>query len=129
MRDIASDYVPKPLHWDYTDAIQEDKPYFVTEYIEGAGEAWIEKYGKLDVSTGLEVGIHIAKGLQLAHEHKIFHLDLKPANLLLKRTKTGIRVKIIDFGLARVASSLRDSVGSATGKTQFGQMIIGTLYA
>jgi formylglycine-generating enzyme required for sulfatase activity/tetratricopeptide (TPR) repeat protein len=132
MDKIAGEYVPEPLNCGYVNAVQQEKPYFVTEYIEGAldGEAWIEKYGKLDVSTGLEVGIHIAKGLQLAHEHKIFHLDLKPANLLLKRTKTGIRVKIIDFGLARVGSSLRDSVlqGSATGKTQFGQMIIGTLY-
>jgi formylglycine-generating enzyme required for sulfatase activity/tetratricopeptide (TPR) repeat protein len=132
MDKIAGEYVPEPLNCGYVNAVQQEKPYFVTEYIEGAldGEAWIEKYGKLDVSTGLEVGIHIAKGLQLAHEHKIYHLDLKPANLLLKRTKTGIRVKIIDFGLARVGSSLRDSVlqGGATGKTQFGQMIIGTLY-
>jgi formylglycine-generating enzyme required for sulfatase activity/tetratricopeptide (TPR) repeat protein len=132
MRDIASDYVPKLLHWDYADAIRDEKPYFVTEYISGAldGEAWIEKYGKLDILTGLDVGIHIAKALQLAHEHKIYHLNLKPANLLLKQTKTGISVKIIDFGLAQAASSLRDCVlqRSATGKTQFGQMIIGTLY-
>jgi len=130
MRDIAGDYVPKPLHWDYADAIREEKPYFVAEYIEGAldGEAWIAKYGKLDVSTGIELGIEIAKALQLAHENQIFHLDLKPANLLLKRSKTGISVKIIDFGLARVAGSLRDGVRSATGKTQFGQTIIGTLY-
>ncbi len=131
MRDIASEYVPKPLHWDYTDAIREQKPYFVTEYIEGAldGETWLKEEGKLDIETGLSVGIEIAKGLQIAHEHQIYHLDLKPANLLLKKTKSGlISVRIIDFGLARVATSLRDNVHSATGKTQFGQMIIGTLY-
>jgi len=131
MRDIASEYVPKPLHWDYADAIREQKPYFVTEYIEGAldGETWLKEEGKLDIETGLSVGIEIAKGLQVAHEHHIYHLDLKPANLLLKKTKSGlISVKIIDFGLARVATSLRDNVQSATGKTQFGQMIIGTLY-
>jgi formylglycine-generating enzyme required for sulfatase activity len=131
MDKIAGEYVPEPLNCGYVNALQQEKPYFVTEYIEGAldGEAWIEKYGKLDVSTGLSVGLEIAKGLQLAHEHKIYHLDLKPANLLLKRTKTGIMVKIIDFGLARVAVSLRqEALSRSSAMTEFGQGIVGTLY-
>ncbi len=72
----------------------------------------------------------MAKGLQVAHEKGIYHLDLKPANLLFKQTDTGLMVKIIDFGLARVATSLRQEAMSrrtTAGMTQFGQAIMGTL--
>jgi tetratricopeptide (TPR) repeat protein len=68
MDQIAGEYVPEPLDCGYVNAAQQDKPYFVTEYFDGAldGEVWLKKYGKLDVSTGLDVGIHIARGLQVA---------------------------------------------------------------
>jgi len=130
MRKIAGDYVPKPLDCGYADATRQATPYFVTEYIEGAldGEAWLAKQGKLDVSTGIAVGLEIAKGLQVAHNKGIYHLDLKPANLLFKQTKTGLMVKIIDFGLARVASALRAEAVSRRSLTQFGQAIVAGTY-
>ncbi|MEN8220994.1 MAG: protein kinase [Pseudomonadota bacterium] len=126
MRKIAGAYVPEPLDCNYVDAHREERPYFVSEYIEGAldGENWLAEHGALDVSRG------IAVGLQVAHENCIFHLDLKPANLLFKQTDTSLEVKIIDFGLARVATSLRQeamSRGSANGMTMFGQTVMGTL--
>ncbi len=132
MRKIAGDYVPKPLDCNYVDAHLQERPYFVSEYIEAAldGENWLAEHGAFSVSMGIAVGIQIAKGLQVAHENEIFHLDLKPANLLFKQTNTGLEVKIIDFGLARVATSLRQeamSRRSASGMTEFGQTVMGTL--
>jgi serine/threonine protein kinase len=38
----------------------------------------------LDVQTGITVGLQIAKGLQIAYDKGIFHLYLKPANILLR---------------------------------------------
>ncbi len=132
MRKIAGDYVPEPLDYGYVDATRQDRPYFVTEYLEGAldGESWLAQYGKLDSVTGLEVGLQVAQGLHIAHQQGIYHLDLKPANLLMKATENGINVKIIDFGLARVATSLKEEALSrrdVSGMTQFGQTIVGTL--
>jgi formylglycine-generating enzyme required for sulfatase activity/tetratricopeptide (TPR) repeat protein len=133
MREIAGAYVPKPLDCGYADAIRQEKPFFVTEYVDGAldGEDWLAEHGKLDVQTGIAVGLEVAKGLQVAHDKGIFHLDLKPANLLFKQTESGLMVKIIDFGLAHVATSLRQeavSRRSSSGTTLFGQAIIaGTL--
>jgi len=128
MHKIAGDCVPQPLGVGYADNLNKKRPYFVTEYVEGAidGEAWLEEYGPLD--CGLQVGLEIAKGLQRAHEKGIYHLDLKPANLLLKRTESGIMVKIIDFGLSRVTTSLRQVAEqrSRTGLTVFGQAMFGT---
>jgi len=133
MRKIAGNYVPKPLDCGYVDSTRQEHPYFVTEYIEGAldGEAWLAQHGKLEVATGIAVGLQIAQGLQVAHSQSIYHLDLKPANLLFKSTPTGLMVKIIDFGLARVANSLRAeamSRRSRSGLSQFGQAIVAGTY-
>ncbi|TGN99990.1 hypothetical protein PN36_25510, partial [Candidatus Thiomargarita nelsonii] len=132
MRQIAGDYVPKPLHWDYADAIHQEKPYFVTEYIEGAldGENWLSKKGKLDLANGLEVAKQIAQGLALAHQAGVCHFDLKPANLLLKSENNRLVVKIIDFGLARVATSLKQEAAKTqvqSGKSLLVQNVFGTL--
>jgi len=132
MRKMAGDYVPKPLHWDYADAIRQEKPYFVTEYIEGAldGETWLSKKGKLDLANGLEVAKQIAQGLALAHQAGVCHFDLKPANLLLKSVNNRLRVKIIDFGLARVATSLKQQAAKTqahSGKSLLVQNVFGTL--
>ena len=127
MSEIGSEFVPKPLDYGYTKA---DRAYFVTEYIEGTidGETWLEKYGPMDLETTLDVGLQVAKALQLAHDKGIYHLDLKPANILLKATKTGITVKIIDFGLSQVATSLGERAKSQSGLSAFGQAVIcGTL--
>ena len=129
MYDIAGDYVPKILGYGYADNVHQTKPYFVSEYIEGAidGEAWLEKAGSFDLTTGLQVAVQIAKALQQAHEKGICHLDLKPANLLLRKTDEKVAVKVIDFGLARVTTALPERAENRSGATVFGQAIFGTL--
>ncbi len=118
MAKIAGEYVPQPLDCGFVDITRQERGYFISEYIEDAidGETWLKQHGKLDIQTGIAVGLQIAKGLQLAHDNGIFHLDLKPANILLSLPKksdvsktadfSDISVKIIDFGLAKVAPSL-----------------------
>jgi len=131
MAKIAGEFVPQPLNYGYVDIAKQERAYFVTEFIEGAmdGEAWLAQQGKMDVITGVQVGIQMAQCLQKAHEQGILHLDLKPANLLLKASDSGLTVKIIDFGLARIATSLRQHAALAqTHKphTQLAQKVFGT---
>jgi formylglycine-generating enzyme required for sulfatase activity/tRNA A-37 threonylcarbamoyl transferase component Bud32 len=131
MARVAGDYVPEPLDYGYADNIKRERAYFITEWIEGAvdGEAWLAKQGKMDLATGVAVGIQVAQGLAKAHQHGILHLDLKPANLLLQPAKTGLTVKIIDFGLARIATSLRQQAVSQkirSAHSQLAQQIFGT---
>ncbi|MEK8019194.1 MAG: DUF1566 domain-containing protein, partial [Candidatus Parabeggiatoa sp.] len=136
MSDIAGDFVPEPLDYGYVDNVQQERAYFVTEYLEGAidGESWLAQYGAMDLERGLQVGLQIAEGLQLAHEAGIYHLDLKPANILLKTASVSksaeVSVKIIDFGLSQVAHSLRQEAvvqQSRSGLSRFGQAIFDTL--
>jgi WD40 repeat protein/tetratricopeptide (TPR) repeat protein len=132
MSKVAGQYVPKPLECGYVDDIKQERAFFVTEYIDGMidGESWLKQKGKLDLEMGLKVGLEIAKGLQVAHCARIYHLDLKPANILLKRINKKIVVKIIDFGLSHVATSLRQQAArrqSQIGLSVFGQKVFGTL--
>jgi serine/threonine protein kinase len=133
MSDIAGEFVPKPIDYGYVDPIKQERAFFVTEYIDDAidGETWLAQEKPLNLSEGLQVGLQIARALQVAHDKAILHLDLKPANILLKRTQTGIAVKIIDFGLAKVATSLRqEAVKQQSSQRQLsvlGKNIFGTL--
>jgi eukaryotic-like serine/threonine-protein kinase len=65
----------------------------------------------------LKTGLQIASGLQKAHSCNIIHRDLKPANILITG---GNQVKIIDFGLARVAEqSQLTSPGTTLGTVPY----------
>lgn len=138
MSDIADEYVPAPLDYGYVDPVKQERAFFVTEHIEDAidGETWLKQYGKLNLADGLQVGLKIAEGLQVAHEAGVVHLDLKPANILVLKksaevSKTSeIAVKIIDFGLAQVAKPLQQQQIQHSSQIQlsrFGKAVFGTL--
>jgi Tol biopolymer transport system component len=74
----------------------EGSGYLVMEYIEGKPIA-----GPLPVEQAIAYGVQICDALHAAHRKGIVHRDLKPANILV--TKQG--VKLLDFGLAKLAAS------------------------
>jgi eukaryotic-like serine/threonine-protein kinase len=93
--------------------------YLVMEYVEGAPVAPVENPRKL-----LDVAVQIAAGMAAAHAAGITHRDLKPANILI--THDG-RVKLLDFGLAKVATTPSSSASTQTmGNTDPGS-ILGTV--
>ena len=73
--------------------------YFVMEYVEGQNLRQLEQAGKLPPREALNIIPQICDALQFAHDEGIVHRDIKPENVMLD--KKG-RVKIADFGLARI---------------------------
>jgi Tol biopolymer transport system component len=79
------------------------QPYLVTELLEGRTlREWIDSAERLPPARVLDWGAQIAGGLAAAHERGIVHRDLKPENLFVTRDD---RVKILDFGLAKLLQS------------------------
>jgi serine/threonine protein kinase len=79
----------------------EGAPYLVSECLEGKSlRQELNDGGALPLRRTVEYGTEIAQGLAAAHDKGIIHRDLKPENIFI--TRDG-RVKILDFGLAKLA--------------------------
>jgi len=102
-------------------------PYVVSELLEGETLRTALSGGKLSQRRAIDYALQIAHGLAAAHEKGIVHRDLKPENLFV--LKDG-RVKILDFGLAKLTHTETDpgatSLPTATGGTEPG-VVLGTL--
>ena len=94
------------------------QPYLALEFLEG--ETLRERMHQANLGPGecLRWASAIADALAEAHAGGVLHRDLKPENIFLP--KDG-RLRVLDFGLARPLTRLRDSDGRDfdTGKTRF----------
>jgi serine/threonine protein kinase len=107
--------------------VGEDRgiPYQAMEYLQGQSlERYLLRKQQVPAAEVLRIGRDIANGLAEAHSRGLIHRDIKPANIWLEKKKetaaglATVRVKILDFGLARDARE-------DTSITQLGT-IVGT---
>ncbi len=82
-------------------------PYMVMEYLKGRDlGAELEKRGPLPVAEAALYVLQACEALAEAHALGIIHRDLKPENLFLAKVAGGARaIKIVDFGISKVASA------------------------
>ena len=78
---------------------ENETSYYVMEYIDGLSlRDIVKQHGTIDEKTALNYLAQTLSALQEVHGKKIFHLDLKPANLMVD--KNG-HLRVIDFGASK----------------------------
>jgi serine/threonine protein kinase len=121
---------------------ENGQPYLVMEFIPGStleklliSEEAAKLFGlqsgavPFPTETSIDIGIQLAEALDYAHKQGVIHRDIKPANILIaQEDEVGIepgdasrrlRVKIADFGIAKIAGANLTQTGMAMGTPAF----------
>ncbi|HEY5636247.1 MAG TPA: protein kinase [Burkholderiales bacterium] len=96
-----------------------DVAYIVMEFIKGKElKDFFDAAERFDIKEAVHIMCELCEALDFAHEHGIVHRDIKPANVMIDSQG---RVKLADFGVARIADADR----GAAEKTAVGT-VVGT---
>ncbi len=96
---------------------EDGRLYMVMELLDGEtlGD-YLKRLGRLPLERGLDLMMQVCEGLAVAHAHAIVHRDVKPGNLFVLRDGG---LKILDFGVARLANSSMTASGFIVGTPDF----------
>jgi tetratricopeptide (TPR) repeat protein len=103
---------------DVHDLAEEDgRAYIVMELLDGEDlKEKLKRREYLPLERRLEIMLDLCSALAYAHEREVVHRDLKPGNIQI--TASG-RVKVLDFGLARIADSEMTATGMVMGTPSY----------
>jgi len=94
---------------------QADGQFFLTmELVEGRSLADALPTTGLSLDRVLRIAISVADAMAAAHQKGITHRDLKPGNIMLGENEHAGRVKVLDFGLAKLAEAPAPAAGPTT---------------
>ncbi len=94
-----------------------DLQYIAMEYLEGQTlEEMIKRKVKFNYRIIAQIIVQICAAMDYAHKQGIVHRDIKPANIMIR---SDYRVKVMDFGIARVESSSMTKTGIAMGTPNY----------
>lgn len=98
----------------------DGRPYMVMELLTGESLSDRLERGRIPEIQALEYAKQIAESLSEAHEHEVYHRDLKPDNLFIETVGVTTVLKVLDFGIAGGADSLKlTQAGEVFGTPQY----------
>ncbi len=98
--------------------------FMATEFIDGQTlRERLRDNARLPLAEAIEIALQICHALAAAHEAGIIHRDIKPENVMLRRDGY---VKVLDFGLAKVAENQTPDSGSAQSSLTDPGTVMGT---
>ena len=94
-----------------------DLAYIVMEFVNGPSlKELMGKDDRFALADTVKIMQDVLAGLEHSHEQGVVHRDIKPANLMLtSRERARARIKISDFGIARIESSSMTQAGAMMG--------------
>jgi tRNA A-37 threonylcarbamoyl transferase component Bud32/tetratricopeptide (TPR) repeat protein len=100
----------------YELGIEAEQFFMAMELLNGVDLKHVLAQRQMTLEERLDVTEQICEGLAFAHSHGVVHRDLKPANIHIL---PGGKVKIMDFGLARMSGSDMTSTGTVMGTPHY----------
>jgi tRNA A-37 threonylcarbamoyl transferase component Bud32 len=80
---------------------EDDVVYLVMELVEGENlRTMIKEGGPMTTAAAAAIVRQVCAALTEAHRQNVIHRDIKPANIAVETTADGLRVKVLDFGIA-----------------------------
>ena len=92
--------------------------FLTMELVEGRSLAEALPATGLPIDRVLTIGIAVADATSAAHQKGITHRDLKPGNIMLGEGEQAGRIKVLDFGLAKVVDAQRGAAGASMLPTE-----------
>ena len=114
-RTLAQIQHPAIVTVDHIGELPDGRAYFVMELLRG--ESLFDRLarGRLPLAEALRIFEQMTRGLEAAHAEGIIHRDLKPENtFLIQLQGEAASIKLLDFGLAKLAASDRDQRAERT---------------
>jgi hypothetical protein len=102
--------------------LPDGRSYFVMEWLDGQPLSERVERGPLSAQDTIAILDVVSDALEAAHEHGVIHRDLKADNVFLVRGRNRATVKLLDFGLAKLAGK---SDTASVHRTRSG-VIVGT---
>jgi serine/threonine protein kinase len=102
--------------------LPDGRQYFVMEYLEGATLAARLERNDLSATDIPMLLAQICDALEAAHAKKIVHRDLKPENVWIGASNRGLRVRLLDFGIAKLLDTgdqVVTDIGAVMGTPHF----------
>ena len=100
----------------YEAGLEGEQLFMAMELLDGMDLKHVLASRAMNLDEKLGVAQQICEGVALAHSHEIVHRDLKPANIHVLPSG---KVKIMDFGLARLSGSEMTSTGMVMGTPHY----------
>ncbi len=107
--------------------MHDGRPFYVMDLLKGNSLAEKLKNGPVPVEEAIAIFIEVCCGLNYAHKKGIIHRDIKPGNIIIlaRADASGAKVKIVDFGIAKLAGT---SDPSNQNLTSMGEIFGSPLY-
>ena len=107
---------PRIVHYrEFADRPDEQCAILVTDWVPGGDlEAWVAMTGAMSPQQVVDCGLQLVEALTVLAESGVLHRDLKPTNVLVEPTESGLQLRVADFGISR---PLQDGIAQTNDRS------------